>query len=229
LNLDDNATIESIKGKKTLKHGLFSYPVLQAADILLYGTTHVPVGDDQRQHLEFTRECVTNFNFTYKTKCLVAPETLLSPAHRVMSLTDPRKKMSKSDTVTKSRLHIHSSPKKISQRISGAVTDSRNEVTYDPELRPGVANLINILAGFDRQGRTPEALAEQMQGYKIAQLKEVVTQVLSDELAEVRERYKYYESNRDEMREISAQGTEKARQHAEKTMAKVRDAIGISD
>lgn len=229
MNLDDDATIESAKGKKALKHGLFSYPVLQAADILLYGTTHVPVGDDQRQHLEFTRECVTNFNYAYKTKCLVAPETLLSPAHRVMSLTNPRQKMSKSDPMTKSRVYIHSSPKKISQRISGAVTDSKNQVTYDPEARPGVANLINILSGFDPRGRTPEELAEEMQGFKISQLKEVVASVVSDQLEEFRERYGYFESHKDQMREISALGTEKARQQAGKTMNMVKDAIGILD
>ncbi|KAH6636083.1 tryptophanyl-tRNA synthetase [Chaetomium tenue] len=227
LKLDDNATIETTKGKKTLKHGLFSYPILQAADILLYGTTHVPVGEDQRQHLEFTRECVSNFNYAYKTDLFAAPETLISPFPRIMSLTTPRQKMSKSDSATKSLLHVTSSPKKIIQRISQAVTDGRNEVTYDPENRAGVANLIHLLAGFDPKGRTPEELGETMKGYKISELKQVVIEVLTDELAETRENFVRLSSNKDKLREISAQGTQKARLQAEKIMAKVKDVTGI--
>ncbi|KAH6849713.1 hypothetical protein B0I37DRAFT_413168 [Chaetomium sp. MPI-CAGE-AT-0009] len=227
LNLAENTTMENV-GAKGLKHGLFSYPILQAADILLYGTTHVPVGEDQRQHLEFTRECVTNFNHAYKTKCLVAPRTLLSPTRRVMSLTKPTEKMSKSDPSSKSRVLITHTPNQITARINGATTDSLNEVTYEPEARPGVANLINILSGFDPQGRSPEQLGEQTRGYKIRELKELVSQVVTDELAEVRERFAALESDKDKLREISAQGTEKARCQAEKTMAAVKKAIGFS-
>ncbi|RYC56847.1 hypothetical protein CHU98_g9371, partial [Xylaria longipes] len=129
-----------------LKLGLYSYPVLQAADILVHRATHVPVGDDQRQHLEFARECVTNFNHAYSQELLVLPETITTPSPRVMSLRDPFQKMSKSSPNEKSRILITSTPRDITQRIMCALTDNLNEVTYEPRERPGVANLLELIA-----------------------------------------------------------------------------------
>ncbi|KAL7627123.1 Tryptophan--tRNA ligase, mitochondrial [Parahypoxylon ruwenzoriense] len=128
-----------------LKLGLFSYPVLQAADILVHRATHVPVGDDQRQHLEFARECATNFNHTFKN-VLVPPETVTTPSPRVMSLTQPTSKMSKSTPNYRSRIVITATASEIRQRITSAVTDCHNAVSYDPEGRPGVANLLELLS-----------------------------------------------------------------------------------
>ncbi|KAH9903712.1 tRNA synthetases class I-domain-containing protein [Xylariomycetidae sp. FL2044] len=136
--LDDTA-------RAKLKLGLLSYPVLQAADILIHRATHVPVGDDQRQHLEFARECVTNFNATYGGD-LVVPQTITTPTPRIMSLQNPANKMSKSALNEKSRILITSTAQEIRNRIFGAVTDNQGAVTYDPVLRPGVANLLEIYA-----------------------------------------------------------------------------------
>ncbi|AEO58126.1 hypothetical protein MYCTH_101411 [Thermothelomyces thermophilus ATCC 42464] len=199
----------------------------KAADILLYRATHVPVGEDQRQHLEFARECVSNFNHTYKTNCLVQPETLISPARRIMSLSNPLQKMSKSDPSPKSRILITDTPEEIAKKIRHAVTDSTDKVTYDPANRPGVANLIEILSSFDPQGRAPARLGEQMEGYKIAELKQVVAQVVSDELAEIRERYRQYMSDQEKLKEVAFQGTAAARATARTTMGHVKRAIGL--
>jgi tryptophanyl-tRNA synthetase len=133
-----------------LKLGLFSYPVLQAADILLYGATHVPVGEDQAQHLEFARELANSFNHNFpgetETPILIPPETIISPAKRIRSLTDPALKMSKSHPNEKSRILLTDDKDTVHQKIKQAVTDSiETEIAYDPETRPGISNLIDLL------------------------------------------------------------------------------------
>ncbi|KAK4155199.1 hypothetical protein C8A00DRAFT_42164 [Chaetomidium leptoderma] len=201
----------------------------KAADILVHRATHVPVGEDQRQHLEFTRECATNFNHTYQTDHLVAPQTLISPSKRVMSLANPLQKMSKSDPAPRSRILITDSPEDIQKKINHAVTDSVGTVSYDREQRPGVANLIEILASVDPEGgRTPAQLGEQMQGCKMAELKQAVTRAVCDELAEVRERYLYFLSKRETLEDYSAQGVAKARSSAGETMDLVKQAMGLA-
>jgi tryptophanyl-tRNA synthetase len=227
MHLAYDASLDDPKARKSLKHGLFSYPILQAADILAYGTTHVPVGEDQRQHLEFARECATNFNSTYKTRCFVSPRTLLSPTRRIMSLSNPLQKMSKSDPSPKSCIFITDSPEEITKKLKHAVTDDINSVTYEPATRPGVANLIEILSSFDPQGRTPAQLGEQMQGYKIADLKQAVAQVVADHLAEFRERYRHFMSDNRKMRAIAAQGASKARSQSHKAVERAKLAIGM--
>ncbi|KAI8635034.1 tryptophanyl-tRNA synthetase [Xylariaceae sp. FL1651] len=213
-----------------LKLGLFSYPVLQAADILVHRATHVPVGDDQRQHLEFARECVTNFNHTYEKELLVSPETITAPSPRIMSLRDPSQKMSKSSPNERSRILITSTPKEIQQRIMGAVTDSLNSVTYEPEDRPGVANLLEILAQCSAKPTTPAEVADSLMGAKLGDLKTRCAEAVIAELDGVRERYievlgrhggKY-------LTEVEAAGAEVARRSAEETMRLVRHAVGLA-
>ncbi|KAK4123253.1 Nucleotidylyl transferase [Parathielavia appendiculata] len=200
----------------------------KAADILVYRATHVPVGEDQRQHIEFARECVTNFNHTYKTDYLVAPQTLLSPSKRIMSLTNPTQKMSKSDPSPKSRILITDSPEDIKKKIRLAVTDLNELVTYEPAERPGVTNLIEILASFDPQGRTAAQLGEQMKGHKVAELKQVVAQVLCDELAEFRDRYQHFMAHKEELQEAASQGSWVARERAKNSMSDIRRIIGLN-
>ncbi|KAF1957255.1 tryptophanyl-tRNA synthetase [Byssothecium circinans] len=173
------------------KLGLFSYPVLQAADILLYNTTHVPVGEDQAQHLEFTRDLAQTFNAAYKSDILTLPETILSPARRVMSLTEPTKKMSKSDPKIESRILITDTRETIHQKIKTALTDSIPGVHYDPELRPGVSNLIDILYHLNEaKYASPEHLSRELAGAdtSLKALKEMVADALDKELEPVRER-----------------------------------------
>ncbi|KAL2132663.1 hypothetical protein VTI74DRAFT_3533 [Chaetomium olivicolor] len=227
LDLKQDASLESQEVRQQLKLGLFSYPVLQAADILVYRATHVPVGEDQRQHLEFTRECVTNFNHTYNTNCLVAPQTLLSPSRRVMSLTNPKKKMSKSDPSPKSRILLTDPQAEIEKKIMKAVTDSLGPVTYDPDSRPGVSNLLEILAAFDPQRRSPIQLAEEMRGCQVSELKGVLAHVLREELGPIREKFEEYYADRELLDSVRRRGAEKADRIAKKTMMLVRDAVGL--
>lgn len=220
-----------------LKLGLFSYPVLQAADILVHRATHVPVGEDQRQHLEFARECAAGFNHTYGgTGVLVPPETIVSPARRVMSLTDPTKKMSKSDTNAASRVLITDAPAEIRKKVMRAVTDSQSGfVSYDPAARPGVSNLLEILAILGKDGdgksRAPEEVAGDFAGsqHPLKALKERTADAVVAELRDVRERYMELLGNSDgkELDEIEALGAEKARASAEATMKLVKEAVGF--
>ncbi|KAI0122642.1 putative tryptophanyl-tRNA synthetase [Daldinia grandis] len=216
-----------------LKLGLFSYPVLQAADILVHRATHVPVGDDQRQHLEFARECATNFNHTFKN-ILVPPETIIAPSPRVMSLTQPTSKMSKSTPNHRSRIIITAPPDEIRSRIAHAVTDSYNAVTYDPEARPGVANLLELLSqcgpAEDPSPRpSPHELAAQLSHASLRDLKELVARAVCDELRGVGERHADFLNRKGGkwLDELEAEGAEVARRNAEETMRMVRGAVGL--
>lgn len=225
MQLGDNASLDD--AKKTLKHGLFSYPILQAADILIHRATHVPVGDDQRQHLEFARECVTNFNHTYATDCLVAPQTLVSPSKRVMSLTNPLQKMSKSDPSPKSHILLTDSREQITKKLMQALTDPTNAVSYDPDWRAGVANLLEILSAFDAEGRSAAQLGEALKGEKIAELKHQVARAVDGELAGVRERYEDFVCDRKRMEDIVGRSTAWAKSNAGNTMGMVKQAMGL--
>ncbi|KAI1412970.1 tryptophanyl-tRNA synthetase [Hypoxylon sp. FL1857] len=220
-----------------LKLGLFSYPVLQAADILVHRATHVPVGEDQKQHLEFARECATNFNHTYEN-ILIPPETVIASYPRVMSLTQPLNKMSKSTPNHRSRILITASPEEIRSRIKGALTDLENGVTYEPETRPGVANLLELLsqcgpapttASGEVQRPTPQELAEQFADATLKDLKGAVTKAVTEELQGIRERYDDFLNRKGGkwLDEIEAEGAEEARRNAERTMKLVRFAVGL--
>ncbi|OTB08481.1 hypothetical protein M426DRAFT_184654 [Hypoxylon sp. CI-4A] len=225
-----------------LKLGLFSYPVLQAADILVHRATHVPVGEDQKQHLEFARECATNFNHTFKN-ILIPPETMTTPSPRVMSLTHPHNKMSKSSPNHRSRILITSPATEIRSRVMGAVTDSHNAVTWEPEARPGVANLLELLSQCgggprnsssiktgEQRRPTPQELAEEhYAGATLGRLKEDVASAIVAELDGVPERYEEYLNRKGGkwLDEIEAEGAEAARESAERTMKLVRHAVGL--
>ncbi|KAI8963554.1 hypothetical protein F5Y11DRAFT_346367 [Daldinia sp. FL1419] len=213
-----------------LKLGLFSYPVLQAADILVHRATHVPVGDDQRQHLEFARECATNFNSTFED-ILIRPETMTTPSPRVMSLTQPENKMSKSTPNHRSRITITAPDPEIRSRIMGAVTDSINAVTYEPSLRPGVANLLELLSQCTPPEKrlSPHELAVGFTGATLKDLKEAVAEAVCRELRGVRERHGEFMDRKGGkwLDEIEAEGAEVARRNAEETMRLVRAAVGL--
>ncbi|KAF5521732.1 Tryptophan--tRNA ligase [Colletotrichum aenigma] len=228
LSLSSDATILDESAKASLKLGLFSYPVLQAADILVHRATHVPVGDDQRQHLEFARECANNFNHTFGSH-LVPPETITPPTRRVMSLQRPAEKMSKSAKDSRSRIVITDRPEEIHKKVMSALTDSSNVVSYDPHERPGVSNLLEILSVFDGKGRTPSHLAQEYSQASLKDLKQAVSEAVICGLSGFRERYLDLIST-DEGRyldSVEARGAERARQSAEETMVVVREATGL--
>ncbi|EMD67640.1 hypothetical protein COCSADRAFT_81571 [Bipolaris sorokiniana ND90Pr] len=252
----DSSPLDPSNNKDALKLGLFSYPVLQAADILLYNTTHVPVGEDQAQHLEFTRELAIGFNHVYSSPSsssssssspaaggaaaplLTIPQTLLSPAKRIMSLTDPTKKMSKSDPRPKSRILLSDSREEIFAKVKSALTDSVEGVSYDREMRPGVSNLVDLLwhfeggdikGGGEGKAGSPEELARDLRDLSMRALKERVADTVDVGISGVRERYlEMMRGDRQaELVRHAEQGAQRAEEIAESTMVRVRNALGI--
>ncbi|KAL9062976.1 MAG: hypothetical protein Q9161_009675 [Pseudevernia consocians] len=225
---DEVSALDSTSAKARLRLGLFSYPVLQAADILLYGATHVPVGEDQVQHLEFARQCAEQFNAVYG-EVLVKPQTVLSSAKRVMSLKEPYLKMSKSHQDFRSRIQINDDPQIIGDKIRLALTDSITGLSYDPENRPGVSNLLAIMSYLDEQGRTAEELAEAYNPMSMRQFKATVTSAISEGLASTRDKYHRIMNNDKThyLDDIAIEGSNKARRQADMTMAAVRQVIGL--
>jgi len=236
LSPDASPTDPSPSSKEALKLGLFSYPVLQAADILLYRSTHIPVGEDQAQHVEFARELATGFNHLHTLgpdarHILTIPQTILSPAKRVMSLTEPTKKMSKSAPNPKSRILITDSKQAIHAKIKTALTDSIGSVTYDRENRPGVTNLIDLLYHFDNSATaSPEELATHLKHLSMRALKEKVADAVNDGIRDIRERYEEIMGAQESvLQEHMLNGRERALGMAAQTMTNVYRALGLRD
>ena len=219
------------ENSERLKLGLFSYPVLQAADVLVHRATHVPVGHDQAQHLEFAREMAASFNHIYGNDVLVEPATLISPAKRIMSLVQPSSKMSKSAANDKSRIMLTDSEDTIRAKIKAAVTDSEtNVISYEPDRRPGVSNLIDILfycsadAGYGDQ----IALAQDLQGSSFKALKERAADAVEKAIQPIRERYHELRPKKRSLDEVATGGAAKAKSSANATLSEVRHAVGLA-
>jgi tryptophanyl-tRNA synthetase len=214
------------KHKEQASLGLYGYPTLMAADILLYDTTHVPVGDDQTQHLELARDIAGAFNRQYNVEFFKEPETVYSNvATRVMSLRDGTKKMSKSDESDNSRINMTDSVDVIAQKIKKAKTDAGEKVTYEPETRPEVANLINIYAAFAEI--STEEVLNKISGYNNSQLKDELTEVVVQAMSPIHKEYKTIYDNKDLVHKIAIQGAEKANSIAEKRMKKIKEIVGL--
>ena len=203
--------------------GLFTYPALQAADILLYGTEKVPVGDDQRQHLELARDLAIRFNSRYGDT-FVVPEHAIPPvAARVMDLQQPERKMSKSQESPQGTVVVLDDPDTIARKFRRAVTDSEAEVRYDPDAKPGVSNLLSILAAAT--DGDPEALAEEYTQY--GPLKDDAAAAVIKLLAPLQSRFAELVADPGETDRILATGAAKARAMAGPTMARVRGRLGL--
>ncbi|KAF2205595.1 tryptophan-tRNA ligase [Delitschia confertaspora ATCC 74209] len=226
--LPENANPLDTSSKAKLKLGLFSYPVLQAADILIHRATHVPVGADQTQHLEYAREVASGFNHLH-TPILTLPSTILSPAKRIMSLTQPLKKMSKSDPDPKSRILITDTHATIKRKIKSALTDSIEGITYDPVTRPGVSNLIEMMYCMDESvAESPVLLANELKDLSMRALKEKVADTIELHIRDVRERYESIVfGDAKVLMDINEEGVRKAKQSADATLKLVREAIGL--
>ncbi|KAI8052116.1 tryptophanyl-tRNA synthetase [Syncephalis plumigaleata] len=209
-----------------LQLGLFAYPVLQAADILLYNATHVPVGADQLQHLELTRDIAERWNHSLGRDLFVLPQAITPKYNsRVMSLRHPTKKMSKSDTNTRSRILLTDTPDTVADCIRRATTDAIPGISYDPETRPGISNLLSIWAGITN--RPIDAVVNEARGWSTSQLKEAVTEAcisllrpIQAELARLERDNAYVESTLNDGREM-------ARQVASKQIQEIRNAMGL--
>lgn len=209
------------------KAGLLCYPVLQAADVLLYKATHVPVGDDQSQHLELTRGIATTFNHSYKTNMFPLPKTLLTPTKKILSLRNPDKKMSKSDPDQNSCIYVNEEPEAIAKKIRKATTDSiQGGIYYDPDGRPGVSNLINIVSGITRKSIDDTVKdMEWMTNHK--QLKDYVTEVIVEELKPRRHLFDELMTDKAYLEQIANEGSRKAREIATTNMDQINKLIGF--
>ena len=211
------------KGGQNL--GLFSYPVLMAADILVHRVHAVPVGNDQTQHLEFTRDLVDRFNTRYGNYFPMPEQITPGVGARVMSLKEPTSKMSKSDPDGSSRILVTDDVDTIRRKIRRAVTDSEARVAYDVERKPGISNLLDILAAFT--GDTVEELAVQHAGTGYGTLKDTVSEAVATGLAPVREAYLGLDDG--EVKRLMDEGAREAGERAERTMVEVRRLVGISN
>ncbi len=211
-------------GKEGVSSGLLTYPPLMAADILLYQTDVVPVGEDQKQHVELTRDLAERFNKRYG-KVLTIPEPLIPKnGARIKSLQDPLKKMSKSDENQKATIRILDTPKQIEKKIKSAVTDSEGVVAFDPENKPGVSNLLTIEAALTNTS-IPE-LVEKYAGKGYGDFKASVAEAIINHFTPIQERYNEL-INSKELDEILDQGALKANELANKTLAKMEAGMGL--
>lgn len=203
--------------------GLFTYPALQAADILLYDAKEVPVGDDQRQHIEITRDIAIRFNHRFG-ETFVLPQAVTPKAGaRVMDLQNPTSKMSKSASGDAGIVYLLDEPAVIVKKFKRAVTDSGSEVVYDRDSKPGVANLLEILA--TATGATPQEVAEKHQQY--GTLKSETGEAVVEMLAPIRTRWHELMGDRAELARLVRRGDDRAEGVASATLARVHAAIGI--
>ena len=203
--------------------GLLTYPALMAADILLYDTDEVPVGDDQRQHVELTRDLAIRFNSRYGDTFVVPKATVRPAGARVMDLQEPTRKMSKSEDSPAGTILLLEEPGAIAKKIKRAVTDTEADVRYDPSTKPGVSNLLSILAAST--GRTPEAAAEGYTQY--GPLKNDTADAVVELLAPIRARHTELAADPAEVHRILDAGAERARKTAATTLARARAAVGL--
>ena len=211
------------KGSESVRAGLFTYPVLMAADILLYQADRVPVGEDQKQHLELTRDLAIRFNHRFGETFVIPQPAIPKVAARVMDLQSPERKMSKSQATPLGILYVLDEPTEIKKKISRAVTDTETHAAYDPQKRPGVSNLLEIFSAVS--GVSPTELAERYSSY--GALKADLTAALVAELEPVRLRTEEYLADRAELVRIMSQGAEKARLVAGATLKRAKEAMGF--
>ncbi|MCL6615630.1 MAG: tryptophan--tRNA ligase [Anoxybacillus ayderensis] len=211
-------------GKEAVSAGLLTYPPLMAADILLYSTDIVPVGEDQKQHIELTRDLAERFNKRYGDIFTIPEARIPKIGARIMSLTDPTKKMSKSDPNQKSYITLLDDAKTIEKKVKSAVTDSEGIIRYDKENKPGVSNLLTIY--YILANEPIEQLEERYAGKGYGEFKADVAQVIIDALTPIQE--KYYElMESSKLDDILDEGAEKANRVASKMLKKMENAIGL--
>ncbi|MBF0446959.1 MAG: tryptophan--tRNA ligase [Magnetococcales bacterium] len=217
---------KSQRHRTNINAGLFTYPTLMAADILLYGAHKVPVGADQKQHLELARDVATRFNGAF-SPIFQVPDPLISEqgSARVKDLQEPTKKMSKSAESELAKVMLMDEPKDILKKFKKAVTDGEGVIRYDEENQPGVANLLNIWCATT--GQTLEQGLSHFSHNLYGKLKVETAEAVNALLVPVQERYKTIRADQGELVRILEAGAEAASERAEKTMVKVLDALGL--
>lgn len=216
---------KSAKQGQNIPAGLFVYPNLMAADILLYRTHLVPVGEDQKQHIELTRDLAIRMNNIYGKDLFVVPDPCIPPTGaRIMSLQDPAAKMSKSDPDPNSAIYLNDTDDQIVKKFKRAVTDSGTEVTYE-DTKPGVKNLITIQAAIT--GKTPDQIVASYAGKMYGHLKVETAEIVRQEIAPVRQKIDEMLQDLSYLDGILRQGAERARERAQKTLTQVYERLGF--
>ena len=218
---------KSQKNVTNINAGLFSYPVLMAADILLYGPSSVPVGSDQTQHLELARDIATRFNNAYGDTFIVPEPAIPEHGARIMSLQEPTKKMSKSDDNEKNFIALLEDPKKIAKKIKSAMTDTDEQarIYFDTAEKPGVSNLLTLLSCST--GKSIESLIPEYEDKMYGHLKTDTADAVVSLLEPIQARFKALRADEGELQSIARLGAEKARERAATTLATVYDRIGF--
>jgi tryptophanyl-tRNA synthetase len=216
---------KSAKSADTTTVGLFTYPVLQAADILLYQADQVPVGEDQRQHLELTRDLAQRFNTRYGPTFTIPAPYIVRDTAKITDLQDPTSKMSKSASSPSGIIEMLDDPKVSAKKIRSAVTDSGSEVRYDLEQKPGVSNLLSIYSALT--GTPVVALEEQYAGRGYGDLKKDLADVAVDFVTPFREHTLELLDDRTHLEDVLGQGAEQARAVARATLRDVYERVGF--
>lgn len=213
------------KGRESAPAGIFTYPVLMAADILLYDTDIVPVGNDQKQHIELCRDLAIRINNRFDKKVFQVPEgRFMKEGARIMALDDPTSKMSKSAENPFSRISLLDDEAKIKKSIMRATTDSEACIKFDPENKPGVSNLLSIYSAFS--GKDIPSLEKEYEGHGYGDLKKDLVEVTIDALRPIKSRFEEIRKS-DELKQVLRDGAEKANAISEKTMRRVKDTFGL--
>jgi tryptophanyl-tRNA synthetase len=218
---------KSAKNENNINVGLYGYPVLMAADILMYQADKVPVGDDQKQHLELTRDIANRMNNLYGDILRVPEPHIPEFGARIMSLQEPEKKMSKSDVNPNNFIGLLEDPKKITKKIKRAVTDSdeKANIYFNPQEKPGVSNLLTLLSLST--GKSIDELVPAYEDKMYGHLKGDVAEAVVGLLEPIQQRYADIRTNRDYLNDVMRNGAEKASARAEETLKKVYEAVGF--
>lgn len=213
------------KGETGLSAGLYTYPCLMAADILLYDANYVPVGEDQKQHVELTRDLAERFNNRYGETFVIPSPLTPKVGKRIMSLNDPSKKMSKSENNDKGCIYLLDDLNVVQKKVMSAVTDSYGELNLDKEKQPGLYNLFEIYAALSDTPK--EELLKKHQGQGYGEFKKAVSECVVSELFKIQERYKEIIAS-NQIEDILNEGALKAQRIAERKLEKVERKIGIN-
>lgn len=213
-------------GESGTNVGLFTYPVLMAADILLYGTNLVPVGEDQRQHLELSRDLAQRLNARLGEGTVVVPEPhIVKEVAKIQDLQEPTKKMSKSASSPKGLIEILEDPKKIAKNIKSATTDTETVIRYDEDAKPGISNLLRIYSAFT--GRTVDDIVAEYEGKMYGHLKVDLADIVVDALTPVHDAAMEWIESPERLDSVLADGAAKASQIAQGTLERIYDRVGL--
>jgi tryptophanyl-tRNA synthetase len=213
------------QGAERATVGLFTYPILQAADILLYQADRVPVGEDQRQHVELTRDLATRFNGRFGETFTIPKPYILKETAKIYDLQDPSIKMSKSASTPKGLINLLDDPKATAKKVKSAVTDTDTVIRYDAENKPGVSNLLTIYSTLT--GKTIAELEQEYEGKMYGALKTDLAEVMVEFVTPFRERTQQYLDDSETLDSILAKGAEKARAVAAETLSQAYDRVGF--